>query len=131
MPSGADDGMPPATFFVVDETSEKNRKGKKNARYIYWFVFGDGNIIRKDLMTFAIVHNSEMDGWGDDGHLIRKGSVVHALALSAARFKEKDNKGKQRFPAASNRASSRRSSQKLGIGSYSSVINLTFKKNET
>jgi hypothetical protein len=28
-------GVPPATFFVVDETtSEKNRKGKKNPRYL-------------------------------------------------------------------------------------------------
>ncbi|XP_046453317.1 protein unc-80 homolog isoform X4 [Daphnia pulex] len=82
-------GVPPATFFVVDETtSEKNRKGKKNA--------------------------SEMDGWSDEGNLIRKGSVVHALALSAQRFREKEPKVKQRFPVISNR-SSRKSSQKLGI----------------
>ncbi|EFX80552.1 hypothetical protein DAPPUDRAFT_318531 [Daphnia pulex] len=82
-------GVPPATFFVVDETtSEKNRKGKKNA--------------------------SEMDGWSDEGNLMRKGSVVHALALSAQRFREKEPKVKQRFPVISNR-SSRKSSQKLGI----------------
>ena len=30
-------GVPPATFFVVDETTaEKNRKGKKNTRYLTW-----------------------------------------------------------------------------------------------
>lgn len=58
-----------------------------------------------------------MDGWGDDGNLVRKGSVVQALALSAQRFKEKENKAKQRFPMIGNR-SSRRSSQKLGIGTF-------------
>ena len=56
-----------------------------------------------------------MDGWSDEGNLIRKGSVVHALALSAQRFREKEPKVKQRFPAINNR-SSRKSSQKLGIG---------------
>ncbi|XP_045030143.1 protein unc-80 homolog isoform X4 [Daphnia magna] len=87
-PAGDDCVAPPATFFVVDETSEKSRKGKKNT--------------------------SEMDGWNEDGNLIRKGSVVHALALSAQRFREKEAKVKQRFPAMGNR-SSRKSSQKLGI----------------
>jgi hypothetical protein len=56
-----------------------------------------------------------MDGWSDEGNLIRKGSVVHALALSAQRFREKEPKVKQRFPVITNR-SSRKSSQKLGIG---------------
>lgn len=62
-----------------------------------------------------------MDGWGDEGNLIRKGSVVHALALSAQRFKEKEGKGKQRFHMIGNR-NSRRSSQKLGIGTSAAVM---------
>jgi hypothetical protein len=56
-----------------------------------------------------------MDGWSDERNLIRKGSVVHALALSAQRFRKKEPKVKQRFPVISNR-SSRKSFQKLGIG---------------
>ena len=40
-----------------------------------------------------------------------KDSVVHALALTAQRFKEKESKGQQRFHV----IGSRRSSQKLGI----------------
>lgn len=35
-PAGDDCVAPPATFFVVDETSEKSRKGKKNTRYNFF-----------------------------------------------------------------------------------------------
>lgn len=38
-PAGDDCVAPPATFFVVDETSEKSRKGKKNTRYNFVFSF--------------------------------------------------------------------------------------------
>ena len=69
-----------------------------------------------------------MDGWGEEGNLIRKGSVVHALALSAQRFKEKDNKGKQRFHMVGNR-SSRRSSQKLGIGASRTFVRHCYRVN--
>lgn len=61
---------------------------------------------------------SDADAWRADdagGALIRKGSVVHALALSAHRFKEKEARAKQRLPLIGTRGS-RRTCQKLGIG---------------
>lgn len=48
-----------------------------------------------------------MENWAEDT-LIRKGSVVHSLAISAQKFKEKDKANKQRF------AASRKGSTKLG-----------------
>ena len=58
-----------------------------------------------------------METWNDQD-LIRKGSVVHALALSAQRFKEKDagRSGKQRGFGMTSGRPSRKASAKLGIG---------------
>ena len=72
-------------------------------------------------MVCGLLTHSEMDGWSDEGNLIRKDSVVHALVLSAQRFKERESKGKQRFHVIGSSNSSRRSSQKLGIGTTTSA----------
>ena len=107
-----------------DDGVGEEPKGQKE-REVYspidplFFLF-PSNLIGLSAAVCGLLTHSEMDGWGDEGNLIRKGSVVHALALSAQRFKEKESKGKQRFHMiGSNRSgssSSRRSSQKLGIG---------------
>lgn len=106
--------VPPATFFVVDETtSEKGRKNKKQtARCVTFNCKRTREIHKKSFFPFPC---SEIENWNED--LVRKGSVVHALALSAQKFKEKDRPGKQRFTMmGSGSRSHRGTSGKLGIG---------------
>jgi len=64
------------------------------------------------LLQTNRLHYSDVENWAEDT-LIRKGSVVHSLAISAQKFKEKDKANKQRFAAMGNR-SSRKGSTKLG-----------------